>query len=74
MRTQRPYAVRERDGYDVSLPLHDAAGKMIGSISIEFRLRPGQTRAAVIAQAASITKELETQIPTRTSLYGRPAA
>lgn len=71
MRTGKPFVEKERDGYDVSLPLHDAAGKMIGAVAIEFKLSPGQTRAQVLAQARKIAGEMEKQIPSKASLNER---
>lgn len=68
MRTNRPYAVKERDGFDVSLPLHDASGKLIGSVAMEFRLKSRETNQSVIAEASKIAHEMEAQIPSKTSL------
>lgn len=71
MRTGRPYAVKESDGYDVSLPLHDESGKLIGSAAMEFRLTAARTKADVIAQAEQIARAMETQIPSKASLLAR---
>jgi hypothetical protein len=71
MRTHRAYAVEERDGYDVSLPLHDASGRLIGSLAMEFRLKSGETKHSVISEASQIAHELESQIPSQASLYER---
>lgn len=71
MRTHRPYAVKESDGYDVSVPLHDSAGKFIGTLAVEFRRKSGQTRAAVIRQAEAISKEMAARIASQASLDGR---
>ena len=71
MRTNRPYAVKESDGFDVSLPLHDASGKLIGSLAMEFRLKTGETKRSVIAEANKVAHEIETQIPSKASLSER---
>ena len=71
MRTSRPYAVKENDGFDVSVPLHDVSGKLIGSLAIEFRLQSGETNRSVIAEASKIAREMEAQIPSKASLYER---
>ena len=69
MKTNRPYAVKERDGFDASLPLHDASGKLIGSLAMEFRLQSGDTNRSVLAEASKIAREMEAQIPSKASLY-----
>lgn len=71
MRTNQPYAVKESDGYDVSLPLHDASGMLIGSLAMEFRLQSGETKRSVIAEASKIVREMEAQIASKASLYER---
>lgn len=71
MKTLRPFAVKERDGFDVSLPLRDASGTPIGSVAMEFRLRAGETKKIVITEATKIVHEIETQIPSKASLYSR---
>lgn len=71
MRSNRPYAVKEKDGFDLSLPLHDASGKLIGSLAMEFRLQSGETKRSVIAEGSKIAREMEAQIPSKASLYAR---
>lgn len=68
MRTHRAHAVKERDGYDVSVPLHDAAGKLIGSLAVEFRLRSEQSTVGAIRQAEAISHEMAAHIPSKASL------
>lgn len=68
MRTGKPSVGKERDGYDVSLPLHDAAGKAIGAVGIEFKLEAGQTKAGVLTKARAIAGEMEKQIPSKAAL------
>lgn len=72
MRTGKPFAEKERDGFDISLPLHDASGKMIGAVAMEFKLTPGQTSRQVLGQAREIAGEIEKQIPSKASLHLRP--
>jgi len=71
MRTRKPLAQKERDGFDVTVPLQDAAGGFVGAVGIEFGLKPGQTAAGVITQAETIAKEMASQIPSKASLYRR---
>jgi hypothetical protein len=71
MQTGKPYVEKERDGFDVSVPLHDSAGKIIGSLGIGFRPAAGQTEASVIEQAQKIAAEMEPQISSKDKLFLR---
>lgn len=71
MRTHRAHAVKEKDGYDVSVPLHDSAGRLIGSLAVEFRPQSEQSTAAAIRQAQTISRELAARIPSKASLTRR---
>lgn len=68
MRTGKPFVEKEKDGFDVSLPLHDASGKIIGSVGIGFKPTAGRTAATVTQQAQQIAREMEAQIPSKASL------
>lgn len=69
MHTGKPVTEKEKDGFDVSLPLHDSSGKPVGSIGIEFKLSAGQSEASVVKQAQGIAREMEAQIPSKASLF-----
>ena len=69
MRTGKPFVEKEKDGFDVSLPLHDASGKIVGSVGVGFKPAAGQTQAAVTQQAEKIAHEMEAQIPSKASLF-----
>lgn len=71
MRTGKPFVEKERDGFDVSLPLHDSSGKVIGSVGIGFKTARGQTRDSVTEEARKIASEIEVQIPSKGSLFKR---
>jgi hypothetical protein len=71
LQTGKPFVERDEDGFDATLPLHDAAGKVIGTIGMDFEPEPGQTESVIIAQASKIVRELETQIPSRARLFER---
>ena len=68
IQTGKPYVEKEKDGYDVSLPLHDASGKAIGAVGIEFKLEAGQTAANMTGKAKQIAEEMEKQIPSKAAL------
>lgn len=44
LKAGKPFVEKEADGYDVTAPLHDANGKLVGTIGIDFKLQPGRTR------------------------------
>jgi len=69
MRTGRPFAEKEEDGFDVTVPLHDATGKLIGAVGMGFKPEPGQQEPGVIERAIQITRELEKQIPSKAALF-----
>ena len=71
IRTHQAHAVKEKDGYDVSVPLHDSAGKLIGSLAVEFRLQAEQSTSAAIRDAKAISREMAAHIPSKSSLTGR---
>jgi hypothetical protein len=71
MQTGSPFVEKEKHGFDVSLPLHDAQGKMVGTVGIEFRSEPGQAESSVLAQAKTIAAEMETHIQSKAKLYER---
>ena len=71
MQTGKPYVEREKDGFDVSVPLHDSAGKIIGSLGVGFKRAAGQTEASVTEQAQKIAAELESRISLKAKLFER---
>lgn len=72
MRTGKPYVEKERDGYDVSVPLRDAHGRLIGSLGVGFKPQAGQTQAQVTSAAEKISKEMSSKISSKAEL-SRPA-
>jgi hypothetical protein len=71
MRSGKPVVEKEKDGFDVTLPLHDSTGKIIGALGIGFKPGPGQTEASVTEQAQKIASEIEAQIPSKAKLFER---
>jgi hypothetical protein len=68
MRTGKPVVEKEKDGFDVSLPLYDSTGMIIGAVGVGFKSVPGQTEASVTEQARKIAAEMESQIPSKAKL------
>ncbi|MDP2530374.1 MAG: PDC sensor domain-containing protein [Candidatus Palauibacterales bacterium] len=68
MRTGKPSVGREEGGFDVSLPLHDSSGTLVGVVGIGFKSAPGQTKASVLKQARNMASEMEKRIPSKAKL------
>jgi hypothetical protein len=71
MRTGKPFVEKEKDGFDISVPLHDSNGKLVGSVGIGFKPRAGQTEAALVDLARKIAGEMEAQISSKSTLFER---
>ncbi len=70
MVTGRPVVLREGENFDVTLPLHDATGKIIGAIGLTLRPVGGEQEGHATRRARAIASELEKRIPSRGSLFG----
>ena len=53
--------------YDITQALHDVTGRLIGAVGMDLPPR-GQSRAVVVAKAATLLRELEAQIPSKARL------
>lgn len=73
MKTNKPFVEKEKEGgkhvYDITTPLHDAAGKVIGTVGMDFKPEPGQQESKVVELAQQIVRELEAQIPSKAKLF-----
>lgn len=65
-RTGNPAVEKERDGYDVTLPLR-VGGELIGIVAFDFRLE--QRRANILERAKVIALEIESEIPSKSKLF-----
>jgi hypothetical protein len=70
MKTNQPFVEKEKDEFDATLPIHDAAGKIIGTVGMDFKTGPGQTKETVTRQAKQIASELEKRITSKEQLFG----
>ena len=68
MKTGKPLFEKEADGFDVTMPLHDAAGKIIGTVGMDFKAETGLQKSTVIEHANTILCELESRIPSPSKL------
>ena len=65
LRTGKPKVEKEKDAYDVTVPLH-VGGKIIGIIGMDFKL--DQPETGVLDRASAIASEIEKQIPEKSKL------
>ena len=73
MKTNKPFVEKEREGgkivYDVTIPIHDAAGKIIATAGLDFKPEPGQTDEQITKGAVQVAKELESKLPSKAKLF-----
>lgn len=69
LKTLKPFAEHEPDGFDVTAPLHDATGKLIGTLGIDFKPQVRQTETDILKQTAELVREVEQQIPSKAFLF-----
>lgn len=73
MKTNKPFVEKEKENgkevYDVTIPIHDATGKIIGTAGIDFKPEQGQTDAQVAQRSVQIAKELESKLKTKEQLF-----
>ncbi|HYY71973.1 MAG TPA: PDC sensor domain-containing protein [Candidatus Bathyarchaeia archaeon] len=73
MKTNKPFIEKEKENgkevYDVTIPIHDANGKIIATAGIDFKPAPDQSDAKVTELSQQIAKELETKVTTKERLF-----
>ncbi len=69
MKTGQPVVLKEGKNFDVTLPLHDAAGNTIGSIGLTFRPRAGEQEADAARRARAMAREIEKHITSTGQLF-----
>jgi uncharacterized lipoprotein YehR (DUF1307 family) len=69
MRTNQPFVEQEKDGFDVTMPLHDSSGNIIATVGMDFKPEAGQTKAAVTSKAKEIASELEQRLTSRDQIF-----
>jgi hypothetical protein len=69
LKTMEPVVEKEPDGFDVTAPLHDANGKLVGALGIDFKPQAGQTKADIVKRTTKLLKEMEPQIPSKAFLF-----
>ena len=73
MKTDKPFADKTtehgQEFFDVNVPIHDANGKILAIVGVDFKPDPKQTAAQASAQAELIAKEIEAKVPSREKLF-----
>jgi hypothetical protein len=69
LQTGQPSVDRESDGFDVTVPLHDANGKVIAVVGMDFKLTADQTKESVVKQGQQIAAEMESEVPSKDKLF-----
>jgi hypothetical protein len=65
----KPVVLKEGDNFDVTLPLRNVAGEIIGAIGLTFKPRPGEQEKDAIRRARDAARELEKQILSKAKLF-----
>ena len=73
MKTNKPFVEKETEAgkevYDITMPLHDASGKVIGTVGLDFKPEPDQQESQVVQLAEKLVHEMEVQIPAKARLF-----
>ena len=73
MKSNKPFAdkVTEhgKEFFDVNVPIHDANGKILAIVGVDFKPDPKQTAAQATEAAQQIAKEIEAKVPSREKLF-----
>ena len=54
--------------YDITQALHDSTGRLIGAVGMDLKPTAGPDRAAVLAKARAILREMEAAIPSKSAI------
>ena len=71
LKTLKPFVEHEPDGFDVTAPLHDATGNLIGTLGIDFKPQARQTNASILKLTSGLLREIEQKIPSKEFLSAR---
>jgi hypothetical protein len=73
METNKPFAEKttehEQEFFYVIVPIHDANGKIIAVVGVDFKPDPKQTVAQATEGAQQIAKTIEAKVSSQAKLY-----
>ena len=58
-----------KEFFDVNVPIHDANGKILAIVGVDFKPDPKQTAAQASEQAQQIAKEIEAKVSSKDKLF-----
>lgn len=69
MRSGQPHVQKEKDGFDITVPLYDAAGAIVGAVGMDFKPAPAQSGSELVERAQTIARELRPWIASKAKLF-----
>ena len=69
MKTEESFVEQEPEGFDVTWPLHDLTGKLVGALGIDFKQQTGTDESQSPQTHSSAPKELEQQKPSKAFFF-----
>ncbi len=69
LRTGQPVVLKEEGNFDVTLPLHDASGKIIGTVGLTLKPQGAEQESSAVERARKMARELEKQIASKAKLF-----
>src|SRR6516165_10819633 len=73
MKSNQPFADKTtehgKEFFDVNVPIHDANGKAMAIVGVDFKPDPKQTATQATERAQQIAKEIEAKVPSMEKLY-----
>ena len=69
IKTNKPFVEKEKDEFDVTLPIHDSTGAIIGTAGMDFKAESDRTQETVVRLAKQIAAELEKRITSKEQLF-----
>jgi hypothetical protein len=68
-KTNRPFVEQETQEFDVTIPIHDAAGHTIATAGMDFQRQPNRSKASVTGEALKIGAELQQKLRSESDLF-----
>ena len=69
LKTNQTFVEREKDCFDLTVPLLDSSGKVMATVGLDFKSRKGQNKSAVRTQGERIASELRKKFKSREQLF-----
>ena len=73
LKTNQPFAESEVEKgtrvWDITSPLHDAKGHLVGTVGMDVKPQAEQTKESVLKITGVVVLELEREIPSKAALF-----